>query len=602
MSKRIKSEIWDHMEKIHANVIKCKLCSKEFSYSGGTTTLSRHLYTTHQKVMSFTNTQSMIKEAVTPIQPKLMFNKCRFSQVRQEKATQLLTKFIILNMLPLSLVDDAAFADFVNLLEPEYKIPCRQTFTDRLDSMKHEEAKSVKEEMGKASSVAVTTDIWTSAGNASYISLTASYITSDWQLITRTLSNQPIEERHTQANISARLKDMTKMWAIDKKTIAVVHDGAANMKETGSNNNWFDVSCANHKLHLAVTGSMGVNKVIKTQLSMCVAAASRLVGHFSHSPLANTEMQARQSSMGISGDNAKPLKLVQHVITRWNSIYDMFERLMKLRWPVVAVLSDRSFVKAADAKELDMGEENWQLMKDLLPVLQPLQIVTALLSAEKMPSSSTVYPLIVKLLTLQLVVKPSDTLTIQTFKNDLRSALVDRFQLDDPSTPNNPFIVASVLDPATKNLDMFDVEFRKKAYDNVRKMFSSKIENTSNQPPIQLPSTPTSVATMPPLKDSRSATLSFLGLPITIDVPDISQFDRYLSTPASGDVDPLVWWSENSKIFPSVASIAARYLAIPATSVMSERQFSAAGRLVTKMRTRLDPKRVDTIMFLYKNV
>jgi hypothetical protein len=56
--------------------------------------------------------------------------------------------------------------------------------------------------------------------------------------------------------------------------------------------------------------------------------------------------------MGIKGDDGKPLNLVQYVRTRWNSVYEMFERLVKLRWPVAAVLSDRTFVKAADAETL----------------------------------------------------------------------------------------------------------------------------------------------------------------------------------------------------------------------------------------------------------
>ena len=58
----------------------------------------------------------------------------------------------------------------------------------------------------------------------------------------------------------------------------------------------------------------------------------------------------------------------------------------------------------------------------------------------------------------------------------------------------------------------------------------------------------------------------------------------------------------NSKHYPAVAALAARYLPIPATSVLSERQFSAAGRLITKLRSRLEPDRVDNILFLYKNL
>ena len=54
--------------------------------------------------------------------------------------------------------------------------------------------------------------------------------------------------------------------------------------------------------------------------------------------------------------------------------------------------------------------------------------------------------------------------------------------------------------------------------------------------------------------------------------------------------------------FPDVAEVARKYISVPATSTASERQFSASGRLVSKLRSRLDTDRVDSLIFLYENM
>ena len=87
----------------------------------------------------------------------------------------------------------------------------------------------------------------------------------------------------------------------------------------------------------------------------------------------------------------QPLKLIQCCKTLWNSIYNMSEWLIALRRPVCAVLSEWNVVKQSDAKALEMKDEHWQLMEDLLPVLQPLQIATSVMSAETSPFASTLY-------------------------------------------------------------------------------------------------------------------------------------------------------------------------------------------------------------------
>jgi len=108
-----------------------------------------------------------------------------------------------------------------------------------------------------------------------------------------------------------------------------VHDGASNMKDTGTLNNWTDVGCGAHKLHLIITSALGMDKTSKSSsskssISKCVAAASRLVEHFSYSPLAYSELENQQKAMSITGENGKPLKLQQYVKMRWNSVYVMF--------------------------------------------------------------------------------------------------------------------------------------------------------------------------------------------------------------------------------------------------------------------------------------
>lgn len=66
--------------------------------------------------------------------------------------------------------------------------------------------------------------------------------------------------------------------------------------------------------------------------------------------------------------------------------------------------------------------------------------------------------------------------------------------------------------------------------------------------------------------------------------------------------EPTTWWKANQKKYPRLAKLASAYLPVPATSVPSERVFSAAGLIVNRLRTRLHPEHVDMLIFLNKNL
>ena len=71
----------------------------------------------------------------------------------------------------------------------------------------------------------------------------------------------------------------------------------------------------------------------------------------------------------------------------------MLESLINNRWPISAVLSDTN-VTNARYRHLDMKPEQWELVENLIKVLQPLQIATTFLSYEANVSCSCVLPVL----------------------------------------------------------------------------------------------------------------------------------------------------------------------------------------------------------------
>ena len=64
----------------------------------------------------------------------------------------------------------------------------------------------------------------------------------------------------------------------------------------------------------------------------------------------------------------------------------------------------------------------------------------------------------------------------------------------------------------------------------------------------------------------------------------------------------LGWWQLNEGAYPTLASLAKKFLAIEATSAASERLFSTTGRLITLDRNQLDPNTVCQILYVKSNL
>jgi len=83
---------------------------------------------------------------------------------------------------------------------------------------------------------------------------------------------------------------------------------------------------------------------------------------------------------------------------------------------------------------------------------------------------------------------------------------------------------------------------------------------------------------------------------------EVKQYQDAALTKEETDEGPLVWWKHNVVCYPVLSKLAIKYLAIPTTSVPSERSFSFAGHIVNVKRACLQPSSVNMLVFLSENL
>ena len=79
------------------------------------------------------------------------------------------------------------------------------------------------------------------------------------------------------------------------------------------------------------------------------------------------------------------------------------------------------------------------------------------------------------------------------------------------------------------------------------------------------------------------------------------EVSQYLVEPCIDGTDPLQYWQENAEKYPTLATLAKYYLAVPATSAAVERLFSVAGKLFRPDRCRRSDSTFQMLMMIKCN-
>lgn len=108
----------------------------------------------------------------------------------------------------------------------------------------------------------------------------------------------------------------------------------------------------------------------------------------------------------------------------WISTHNMLEQMV-LRRSIITTLLEH--MEGIDPEMVEVTNDQWKVMEDLVAVLEPFKVTTMTLSEEKIPQISLLKPLLWQLVSSHLKVQESDGETAKTFKESLSDMLCERY-------------------------------------------------------------------------------------------------------------------------------------------------------------------------------
>ena len=594
------------LDKNKRTSVHCKLCAKVLKYAGNTTNLRYHLEHSHRaEFQALQLAQASEKEAgrtrtaassssnrqsiTSAFQAQIPIPR---SSPRWNKLTDAVCYFIAKDMQPIDTVNDTGFRNMISVFEPRYTPPDRKTIATHYLPQKFDtEKKRIMELVASARYFAITTDLWTSRAKHAYTGLTIDYITEEYSLQSHLLATKEFPDSHTADNIAEELEAILGEWKLPVDGLcAATTDNGSNIVLATEVLGWPRMPCFSHTLQLAVERAVSLPEVSKA-----LARCRRLVSHFNHSSKSTYLLKQKQKDLHHSQHS-----LIQDVATRWNSAFYMVQRVLEQQQPLCATLLE---LKKGD---LMPSDAEFSTMEKYLEVMKPLVVITEAIGAEKWVTISTVRPLLHKLLQVHLVSKSTDTRIEKALKHAMLSDLQHRYTGDTLLLLTK----AAFLDPRLKTLS-FLTQGEKEQLTTEVEAEATTIAESMEKSSETAASLESLDEPAPKRAKGEHKLLELIGdivQPTEEQQRTITPFQKAKAEVArySGELliqkNPLCWWKENAFRYPILSHLARKYLAIPATSVPSERAFSSAGNIVSVKRSCLQPESVNMLVFLAENL
>ncbi|PLW45123.1 hypothetical protein PCASD_04574 [Puccinia coronata f. sp. avenae] len=564
----------------------------------------------------------------------------------QKASRELLTKLIIADERPFTLVKHPIFKQLIASLQPKFKLHGRTTLKKDVMDMHQEMKSTVSREIAEANRISLTTDLWTSSNQTPFMVISAHFISADWTLNKQIISFKMLPPPHTGLAIADQLLASIMEWKILDKVMSITVDNASSntlqkglyrlqppatnvtsvaatdlaaggcnrYNPFGGDNvaiaqvlsilrdkshlpphldgKFFHVRCAAHIINLVVKDGL------KT-LSPAITKIRNSVRHIKASPL-----RKHQFKEMIESNNIKQQALPSvDVPTCWNSTYLMLKSALPYRDAFNSLsIHDSSY---HDLPTYDEWEEII-LMKDFLSLFNT---ATLKLGMTRHPSAHMLYSnmtSIDKLLKESLkssalnipgIVEPMQEKFDKYWKNMETFAGINLVFDPRYKLAMVEFLLADELG-SSKSAITGRVD---KIKEDIKMWFKDVAKGKQDKKSTSTNAT-TSIPQSKPLKSDQDARFKeFLaGKTMSSATSATAEIDLYLQEPTvpldTQGFDILKWWSVNSLRFPTLSILARNTLTIPMTSIASELAFSTGGRVLSDSRNQLKPVTLEALI------
>lgn len=339
------------------------------------------------------------------------------------------------------------------------------------------------------------------------------------------------------------------------------------------------VHCAAHVVNLIVQNSLSIIFQLLEKIKIIVAFFHRSNGAWA-------ALKLSQESEKLGDIKTFAYKLINDVPTRWNSTFNMLDRICLIFDPLMKALDD------VNKGEMKLSKLEKEILEEYCMVLRPFELITKRFS-DRSCCLSMVIPYFLALSDELKQIKLYDKNSIELAKKLVEN--IKHYLLE--YTENEVVLIASFLDPRTKSFLIFEEDKRQSTIDRMIRRITQILRNYDNRKGELCNSATSAVETL-----QRGAIWKYMEVRNSSTKNDELNKEILLYQQEILDINeeswnPLDYWKDRQFIFPNLSSVAFGYLSIPVSSVETERTGSSCQRISTK-RYRLHSETISALCTL----